>query len=291
MLKSNIQKYPLISFVVINYLITWIFLYPSYKLIINAEEETFPPLALIGLIGAYGPTIAAIIVEKITVGNRGIKELLKKLLVWKVHIKWYLFVFFVPVLLYAVAVLTSKLFGYQLGQINLKDGLNSSFLFILIALPFGPMGEELGWRGFFLPRLLQKYSIWKSSIIIGFVWTIWHLASFSYPGAAIPSIFEVNLWTLFLYLLTIIGESLLFTYLFLKTKFSVLIAILFHAVFNASSNIVLTIFPQVENIVEQREIIYIVNILLIAVLSIVLLLRKNSTPNNKKLTPYNNIES
>ncbi|NNL16984.1 MAG: CPBP family intramembrane metalloprotease [Flavobacteriaceae bacterium] len=287
MLKSNIQKYPLISFVVINYLITWIFLYPCYKLILNAEEGTFPPLALIGFIGAYGPTISAIIVEKITNGNRGIKELLKKLLVWKVHIKWYLFIFFIPILLYTVAVLTSKLFGFQLGQINLKDGLSSSFLFILIALPFGPMGEELGWRGFFLPRLLQKYKIWKSSIIIGFVWTIWHLASFTFPGAAIPSIFEVNLWTLFLYLLTIIGESLLFTYLFLKTRFSVLIAILFHAVFNASSNIVLTIFPQVENIVEQREIIYIINFLLIALLSIVLLVRINKTYNNKKITTYN----
>ena len=288
MLKSNIQKYPLISFVIINYLISWSFLYPCYQMILNAEEDTFPKLALIGLIGAYGPTISAIIVEKITNGNQGIKELLKKLLIWKVHFKWYLFTFFIPVLLYGLAVLISKLFGFQLGQINLKEGLSSSFLFILIALPFGPMGEELGWRGFFLPRLLEKYNVWKSSIIIGFAWTIWHLASFTFPGAAIPSIFEVNLWTLFLYLLTIMGESLLFTYLFLKTRFSVLIAILFHAVFNASSNIVLTIFPQTENIVEQREIIYIINFLLILLLSIILLVRINKTDNPKKIITHQN---
>ena len=288
MLKSNIQKYPLISFVIINYLISWSFLYPCYQMILNAEEDTFPKLALIGLIGAYGPTISAIIVEKITNGNQGIKELLKKLLIWKVHFKWYLFTFFIPVLLYGLAVLISKLFGFQLGQINLKEGLSSSFLFILIALPFGPMGEELGWRGFFLPRLLEKYNVWKSSIIIGFAWTIWHLASFTFPGAAIPSIFEVNLWTLFLYLLTIMGESLLFTYLFLKTRFSVLIAILFHAVFNASSNIVLTIFPQTENIVEQREIIYIINFLLILLLSIILLVRINKTDNRKKIITHQN---
>jgi len=280
-LKTYIRNNPLVSFVLINYLVSWIFLYPSYQLILNAEEGTFPLLSLIGLVGAYGPSISAIIVEKITHGSQGVKVLLRKLLIWKVHLKWYIFVFLIPIALYCLAVVSSKLFGYQLEEINFKAGLNSFLPFLLIALPFGPLGEELGWRGFFLPRLLEKYNIWKSSLVLGLVWTIWHLASFTFPGAAIPSIFEVSVWTLFLYFLTIIAESLLFTYLFIKTRGSVLIAILFHTVFNASSNIILTVFPQVENNVEQRELIYILNILLITILSVFLLLRCFTNGVNK----------
>ncbi|MFC1565831.1 type II CAAX prenyl endopeptidase Rce1 family protein [Candidatus Neomarinimicrobiota bacterium] len=156
MIKSYINKNPLTAFVIINYFISWTFLYPSYQMILNAEDGTFPLLALIGLIGAYGPSISAIIIEKITNGSKGVKELLKKILILKVHFKWYLFILIIPILLYALAVLSTKLLGYQLGQVNIKEGLSNSFLFILVALPFGPMGEELGWRGFFLPRLLQK---------------------------------------------------------------------------------------------------------------------------------------
>ncbi|MFC1565832.1 hypothetical protein ACFL4B_02685 [Candidatus Neomarinimicrobiota bacterium] len=107
------------------------------------------------------------------------------------------------------------------------------------------------------------------------------MASFSFPGAAIPSIFDVNAWTLLLYLFAITAETFLFTFLFLKTNESVFIAILFHAVFNASSNIILTIFPQIADNIGQREVIYILNIAFIALLGFVLLLRQNNISKNK----------
>ena len=273
-MKTYIRKHPLVSFVLINYMISWIFIYPSFQLILNAEEGTFPLLASIGIIGVFGPSIAAIIVKKITHGNSGVKRLLKKLLIWKVQLKWYLFIFLIPIVLYALSVMSTALFGYQFEEINFKEGIVSIVPLLLIALPFGPLGEELGWRGFFLPKLLEKYTIWKSSLILGIVWTVWHLASFTLPGVTIPSVFEVSLWTLFLYLLMTIAEALLYTYVFLKTRGSVFIAIILHTVFNASSNIILTIFPQVENNVDQRELIYITNLLLVIIVS-VFLLRKN----------------
>jgi membrane protease YdiL (CAAX protease family) len=245
--------------------------YIQARLILNTENGTFPLLALIGLIGAYGPTIAAIIVAWFTSNSTGIKDLFGKLLIWKVGFVWYLFILIIPVVLNYLAVWLSELFGYQLGEINIGDGLSSFYLFILLALPFGPMGEELGWRGFMLPRLLKKYNIWTSSMILGFVWTFWHIVSFTFPGAAIPSIFEVSIWTIFLYFLNISAETLLMTFVFLKTKGSVLIAILFHAVFNSSSNIIFRVFPYVENNIAQREIIYIINTVLIAFLAFMLL--------------------
>ena len=99
MIKSYSNKNPLTAFVIINYFISWTFLYPSYQMILNAEDGTFPLLALIGLIGAYGPSISAIIIEKITNGSKGVKELLKKILILKVHFKWYLCILIIPILL------------------------------------------------------------------------------------------------------------------------------------------------------------------------------------------------
>ncbi|NNE47517.1 MAG: CPBP family intramembrane metalloprotease [Rhodothermales bacterium] len=177
MLRSLITRRPLGSFVVINYLISWTFLYPCYQAILNAEEGTFPPLALIGLIGAFGPTLAAIIVEGVLKGKQGIRALLRKAGIWRVGWYWYAFVLAAPFALYGVAVWSSVLFGFQLGPSNLRDGFGSVVPFFLLALPFGPMGEELGWRGFMLPRLLQKYDMWRSSLLLGVVWTFWHIAS------------------------------------------------------------------------------------------------------------------
>ena len=78
----------------------------------------------------------------------------------------------------------------------------------------------------------------------------------------------------FLYLATIFGETLLITYIYLKTQGSVLLAILFHAVFNASSNIVFTLFPDVSQNVAHREAIYIINFALMILLGTALLIRE-----------------
>ena len=125
MLKSLIVKSPLGSFIVINYLISWTFLYPCYQMILSAEEGTFPPLALIGFIGAFGPTLAAIIIEGVLKGKQGVKALLMKALIWRVNWSWYVFVLAVPIALYGVAVWSSEFFGFQLGPANTADFFGS----------------------------------------------------------------------------------------------------------------------------------------------------------------------
>lgn len=153
-------------------------------------------------------------------------------------------------------------------------GLPSSAYPEPTALPFGPLGEELGWRGFMLPRLLDRHSPWASGLILGFIWAFWHLASFSYPGAAIPSEFPVTSTTILLYVGTIIGGSLVITYFYLKTRGSVLIAVLLHGVFNASSSIIWVLFPGIDRASPQRMTIYVINMVLLLLLGSALLLRK-----------------
>jgi len=277
-IKKFIKEKPLLAYLTFNYLISWAFLVPCYKILLNAEKGTFPILALIGLPGAYGPSIAALLILRITEGTGSIKRLLKKAIFWKLHAKWYLFIFLMPLALLAASVIISSIFfKFSLGKVDVWSGLKVIFPFVMIALPFGPMGEELGWRGYLLPKLLEKFNPMLSSLILGAIWTVWHTASFGYPGAAIPSIFKVNAWTISLYFGTLLGESFLFTYIYLKTRGSVFLAILFHAVFNASANVIYSVFLDIVSNVVHREIIYTVNLILLNFVGIILILvKKNS---------------
>ncbi len=135
-MKHFIIKHPIWSFLIINYVISWGFLYPSYQIILKNDGIT--PLALIGLIGAYGPTIAAIIVQYI-IDKKKLKALLRSLIKLKSSLKIILFVIIVPILFYLVAYLFSiKIFNGDLS-FNWLVALSNIPFWFLAALPFGPV--------------------------------------------------------------------------------------------------------------------------------------------------------
>lgn len=255
-MQTLIRRYPLISFVVICYAISWSFLYPSLQLLLHSKSG-FPPLALFGLVGAFGPSITAIIVLAATQGAAGVRAALKKFLQWRVHLRWYLFALLVPVCAEIMAALMQK----RLGA-DVRNGFRQIPLWIAVAFPFGPLPEELGWRGFLLPELLRRHGPVKSTLILGCLWTTWHLASFSYPGAAIPSFEHVNAYSVFLFFCNILTVSFLFTYLFLRTGGSLLLAVLLHTSFDAASNITQGFFPSLEAARAVHEHEYITTIVL-----------------------------
>ncbi len=258
-LKSLGQKHPLVFYIVINYTISWALLYPTFKLLL-AAKGSFPPLALLGLIGGYGPSLAALLMLALPGGWEGAKTGLRKFLQWRQPGGWYLFVIAFPICIHIAAVLM-----HMRPAADFRSGLQAIPLSFIIALPFGPLGEELGWRGYFLPQLLKRYNAATATLIVGFVWAAWHVPAFVFPGAAIPSYFSVNAWSIFLFVCSITAEAFAFTYLYLKTKGSLILAILFHMAFNASPNIAEGLFPALETAKAVRERIYITDFVLVAV--------------------------
>jgi len=272
--RSLFRRYTLFIYVFVTYLFSWAFLYPCYRILLNAPEGTFPWLALIGLPGAYGPSLVALFMTGVMEGKAGVKGLLRKLLIWRVGWIWYALVILLPVGVESVAVLLSQVTHGKVAPLDPSQAVLLLFPYILVALPFGPLGEELGWRGFMLPRLLDKHRPWASGLILGFIWSFWHLASFSYSGAAIPSEFPVTSTTILLYIGTLTGGSLVFTYFYLKTRGSVLIAVLLHGVFNASSSVIWVLFPGIDRTSPQRMTIYVITMVLLLLLGSALLLRR-----------------
>jgi membrane protease YdiL (CAAX protease family) len=88
------------------------------------------------------------------------------------------------------------------------------------------LGEELAWRGFALPRLLVSYNALVASVILGILWALWHLPLVWTESAPL---YQQPIW---LFLLDITAKSVLFTWVFLHTRGSVLLAAILHATTN-----------------------------------------------------------
>ena len=132
--------------------------------------------------------------------------------------------------------------GYQVLGIGAVEGENFFELFLTlvvlapvnaivgsILLDIGPLGEELGWRGFLLPRLLEKYGDVKASVILGVIWGFWHLPVFVFPEWR----GDVPVWlAVGLYPVSTIAIAFTMTKFHHAGKGSVLIAILYHGIVN-----------------------------------------------------------
>ena len=178
-------------------------------------------------------SIAGVIMIAALYGREGLKELWQRLTRWRVGGKWYLFAF-LPFGLYLVATIVAgaigsfQFTGRTLGTIFF--GAEAGFLVYLFLR--GPMGEELGLRGFALPRLQAEHSPFSASVIIGIFWGAWH----------IPVLIGRDIVSIIAFLLLAFVLSFLFTYLFNKSKGSLIPVLLFHAAQNAEE-VFETLFP------------------------------------------------
>jgi membrane protease YdiL (CAAX protease family) len=189
------------------------------------------PVALpIGIF--LGPTLAAFIMTGITEGRAGTRRLLRRIVLWWVGLRWYLFAFIgVPLVM-------------TLGTIIVPGGLASlQFLgpgyvltylvaFITTLILGGPLFEEIGWRGFALPRMQPLHGPLVGSIILGLLWGLWHLPEFMVPWWAASSGGSSPL-AIVKFCIFAIAATIILTWVFNNTKGSVLMAILVHTSIDA----------------------------------------------------------
>lgn len=210
-----VRRHPLVAFFVLAYVLTW-WIYPLLK---------FSPL--LGLFGLFGPALAAIIMAAVTGGKAGVKALLSRVVLWRVGLPWYVVALGLPTVLSIATAGLSYLLGasksMQVGALTVLELV----LFVLV------VGEELGWRGYALPLLLEKRSAVTASLILGVLWGLWHLPTFVVPGTP-----QYGL-PLAAFVLLTIEYSILMTWVFLHTLGSVLIATLFHGAINLSQGMFL----------------------------------------------------
>jgi len=278
----------LLAFVGLAYALTWILLAPwFYAFNVVYHEEipgwmwAFAPLAFIG---GWGPSVAGLIVSLRTGGRDAVRLLARSLLAWRQPWRWYLMTFALPPLLTAAALLIVDRGTVTLRQFDGGAAAANLPLAYALALPFGPMGEELGWRGVALPRLLSSFGPVKASLLLGGIWTFWHVPMMLWsPGASLPSFMGLSVASVVIYLIQLTAETALMTLLFLRTNGSVFMAILAHLTLNTSEAVLFGGLPPQP--AEHLHRIYIVNVALLAGLGVISLAMFPSRSNGRLSAP------
>jgi uncharacterized protein len=224
-LSSLIQQHPLASFFVLAYAISWLLWLP---LIGGGSPTGFG--SVLALLGSLVPSSVAIGLVALLYGKAGVRKLLRRLLIWRVGVGWWLAVVSLSALPLG-AVGLSVLLGGDFPDV--ADTIPVIvFLFLFSIFPGSSGGEELGWRGFALPHLQARWSALGASVVLGVMWGVWHLPLYLL-GADIRPLSLFAPWVL----LTV-AASVIYTWMYNGTGGSLLIVVLFHA----ASNLFLTVF-------------------------------------------------
>lgn len=157
-------------------------------------------------------------------------DLLRRALRWRRGVHWWLIAVFGVAIIYLIGVAIFAVAGGDAPEwVALRDEIDLLplfFLFILLPV-FGPVGEEIGWRGYLQGHLQPRIGPLWTSLLIGFYWGFWHL-----PDFVIEDTIQSNLGMVFFvpFIFSTIANSFVMTWLYNRTNSSTLLAgILWHA--------------------------------------------------------------
>src|SRR5215218_9068380 len=218
---SLVRRHPLITFFVLTYVISWIFLSP---LVVLHDGIAGTRGLVLNLLAANVPSLLAIVLTAIVLGRGALHKLLGRLLIWRVNPLWYLVVIGPAVLAGGVVALNTLLGGPPL---SVDVSLLIAVIFLAFSIfPGSALGEEIGWRGYALPRLQAGRSALSASLILGVIWGFYHLPLYFTGQAARPlSLFPP-------FLISVIALSVILTWVYNSSGGSLLMVVLIHATFN-----------------------------------------------------------
>ncbi len=232
------KRYDLLAFVLLSCVLSW----TLWGLIIASARGWLPVSVPLNPWGSFGPAIAAVIVVLRSNGTNGLRALLGSLLSWRWGFSWWVLTLGGPVALVGAGAALLAVFGTELSFAPSIPWGQMALLLPVILVVGGPLGEEIGWRGYALPKLLMKHGPIAASLIVAGIWMLWHAPLFWVPGAtqqgsSIP-----------VFLALVVAFSILTTWIYLGTGRSLLAAVVFHFSINVSTYFVPLILPAVEGL-------------------------------------------
>jgi membrane protease YdiL (CAAX protease family) len=170
----------------------------------------------------FGPLFAALTVLAVVQGRSGLAQLGRRMLRWRVGVRWYVLAIALPLGATLAAIGLNLALGAPVSALDDLDPwyLLIGLFFLRLINPLdGPMGEEPGWRGFALPRLQANRSPLVASLILGLIVAAWHLPLVFLPAEDLAPIF----------LLATVAVTFMYTWIFNHTGGSVLMTIIAHS--------------------------------------------------------------
>lgn len=215
-MQKFIQRFPFSSFYTITFIFSFILLIAHFVFqSVGKYSVSFTQLA---------PTLSVLTVSIILKDSTILKDIFKHFLISQVFSKWFILAILLP---FIIIIISSSILSYLKINFVFWDGNMYFYIINVIAILIGSIAEEIGWRGYLLPKLQNVSNPFYSSIIVGLLWGIWHL---NFTGGIIGFI---------LYTLTIIEMSVCMTWLYNRTEGNLWLMTAWHLSFNISSHIFL----------------------------------------------------
>jgi membrane protease YdiL (CAAX protease family) len=220
----------------------WSWLFWIIAIILGLRIDS-PLGSILGLLGLLGPLVAGITSTYRTRDREGRRDYWQRLIDFKrIGGRWYVVIFlFVPVLIGLSAILDLLSGGsgaaWEEPSLQIFAAPWRIIPFALSILLVGPFVEEFGWRGYVLDRLQERWNALVSSLILGVVWSLWHLPLFFIQGTYQYNVGAGSL-SFWLFMIGIVPLTVVFTWTFNHTQRSTLAIILFHFMVNFTGELV-----------------------------------------------------
>lgn len=201
----------------------------------------------LGALRGYGPTIAALLAAMVGTGHAGFRALLARLRAWRIERRLLLAAFALPVGVNLVVLMLMRLDTVVPLDLIPPQGARLYIAFFIFAIVDGPLGEELGWRGYLLPLLLARTSATRASLVVGLAWFAWHLPLYAADGRALTGEFLAT------YLVSVVSVAMIFTWFFVRSNGNVWLAVLLHTTTNYFQYATVTLFPSLRGTVVDNR--------------------------------------
>lgn len=230
------RRHPVLAYCLLAFTITW----GSRSLYSLVTVDGSVPAFNFGLVGRFGPSIAGIVLIGLTAGSGGIRRTLDSLLDRRAGARWILFAaLFEPALFLGITALYGALHGtFPLEHgFSPVSGITSYLGTFITGLFIWGLAEEIGWRGWLFPALWRRMSPLAASLIMGVIITLWHIHPSSLADIAVT---REGSWLIGSYpefverLIISVPFILVKTYIFIRTRGSLLPMVVFHSASNTS---------------------------------------------------------
>ena len=261
-LRLWVTAHPLVTFFGLAYALTWGIIGGAMLAVGSGTmTEESPLIAILLQLYSFGPALAAIIAAAATGGLLGLRNLLGSLDPRRIGLGWYPLVLVTPPL--ALALGEAVVYGSAplVGLAEQWPAIFTRYLLPVLTTVLLTTGiaEELGWRGFALPRLQARYGPLAGSLILGAGAAVWHLPNAVLRPGGLP-IFALQV-------VVVIMMVVLTTWAYNRNHGSVLIVALFHAAINTSSRLVAPLVPIADRALLTQHI----SMVMVVVMSLVVL--------------------
>lgn len=231
--SSLMKRHAVVAYWILALVISW-----SVWLPLIAQAQGWAnfqvPFAL-HYLGAFGPLVAALVMTRLLGGMDGLRELWIRITRWRVGWTSWVIAIGIPLGLFALSLVVTVAMGNPLPDLALMGQVNYLPYLGILVLPlwiitYG-IGEEVGWRGFALPRLQNGRSALGATLILGVMWSLWHLPAFFY----LETYMKLGFAMFPMFALGIISGAVVLTWLYNTSRGSILMVALWHALFDLVS--------------------------------------------------------